>query len=100
MSRLATISGASRPNLDVPPGRVQLFVLGAGDQRRIDISYTRFDLALKYELTDQIEFMLLFNNLTNIDERNSIYNRDTGWKILNTSENYGRTADLGVRFSL
>ena len=52
------------------------------------------------EVTEHIEVMLLFNNLTNIDERNSIYNRDTGWKILNTSENYGRTADLGVRFSL
>jgi outer membrane receptor protein involved in Fe transport len=72
--------------------------LGTSDG--INLSYTRFDLALKYEVTDFMEVMLHFNNLTNIDERNSIYNRDTGWKILNTSENYGRTADLGVRIGL
>jgi len=44
--------------------------------------------------------MMNLSNLTNIDDRNSIYNRSTGWKILNTSEQYGFTADLGVRLNL
>jgi outer membrane receptor protein involved in Fe transport len=63
-------------------------------------SFTRFDLTVKYELSEHLSFMLNFNNLTNADERTSLYNRNTGWKILNTSENYGRTADLGVRLTL
>jgi len=63
-------------------------------------SYTRWDLAAKQQITDNIAVMLSLNNLTNIDERNSIYNRSTGWKLLNTSENYGMTADLGVRVTL
>lgn len=63
-------------------------------------SYTRFDLALKQQITDNISLMLNLNNLTNIDESNSLYNRSTGWKLLNTSEIYGLTADLGVRITL
>ena len=63
-------------------------------------SFTRWDLAVKQQITDNIAVMFNLNNLTNIDERNSIYNRNTGWKLLNTSENYGLTADLGVRLTL
>jgi TonB-dependent receptor len=63
-------------------------------------TYTRWDLALKYEFSRHVAVMLTLSNLTNIDERNSIYNRRTGWKLVNTSENYGMTADLGVRLTL
>ena len=63
-------------------------------------SFTRIDLALKHDVTENISLLLNLNNLTNTDESNSIYNRSTGWKILNTSEQYGMTADLGVRFRL
>jgi TonB-dependent receptor len=63
-------------------------------------SFTRIDLALKQDITENISLLLNFNNLTNADESNSIYNRSTGWKILNTSEQYGMTADLGIRVRL
>lgn len=62
-------------------------------------SYTRWDLALKQEFSEHVAVMLTLGNLTNIDESNSIYNRRTGWKLINTSENYGMTADLGVRLT-
>jgi len=71
---------------------------GLSDQ--IINSFTRLDLALKYQITRNIAVMVNLSNLTNIDDRNSIYNRSTGWKILNTSEQYGFTADLGVRLNL
>jgi TonB-dependent receptor len=63
-------------------------------------SFTRIDLALKQDITENISLLLNLNNLTNADESNSIYNRSTGWKILNTSEQYGLTADLGIRIML
>ncbi len=71
---------------------------GLSDQ--IINSFTRLDLAFKYQITRNIAVMLNLSNLTNIDDRNSIYNRSTGWKLLNTSEQYGFTADLGVRLNL
>ncbi|MBP1678436.1 MAG: TonB-dependent receptor [Bacteroidetes bacterium] len=71
---------------------------GLSDQ--IINSFTRLDLALKYQITRNIAVMVNLSNLTNIDDRNSIYNRSTGWKLLNTSEQYGFTADLGVRLNL
>ncbi len=63
-------------------------------------AFTRWDLAMKYQFTDNIAVLLNVNNLTNIDDSNSIYNRQTGWKILNTSEKFGLTGDLGVRITL
>lgn len=72
----------------------------SGTTDQVINSFTRIDLALKHQLTDYVSLMLNFNNLTNIEESNSIFNRSTGWKILNTSEKYGLTADLGVRITL
>ncbi len=59
--------------------------------------YTRLDLALKQKVTDYLSVMLNISNLTNIKEENSIYNRVNEYKILNTSERYGLTADFGVK---
>jgi len=72
----------------------------SGTTDQVINSFTRIDLALKHQLTDNVSLMLNLNNLTNIEESNSIFNRSTGWKILNTSEKYGLTADLGVRITL
>ena len=72
----------------------------SGTSDQVINSYTRFDLALKHQITSNIAVMVNVNNLTNIDESNSILNRSTGWKLLNTSEIYGLTADLGVRLTL
>jgi len=71
---------------------------GRGDQ--IVNSFTRLDLALKQKVTENISFLLNVSNLTNIKESNSIYNRVNGYKILNTSEQYGITADFGVILEL
>ncbi len=58
--------------------------------------FTRIDLAVKQRLTDYLSLLLNVNNITNIREGNSLYNRVNGYKILNTSERYGITADFGV----
>ena len=60
-------------------------------------AFTRFDLALRQEITSNISVLLTINNLTNIDESNSTYNRVAGLKLPNTRELYGLTADVGVR---
>ncbi len=71
---------------------------GRGDQ--IINPFTRLDLALKQEVTENISLMVNISNLTDIKEENSIYNRVNGYKILNTSERYGVTADFGVKVNL
>ena len=58
--------------------------------------FTRIDLAMKQRLTGYLSLILNVNNLTNIREGNSIYNRVNGYKIPNTGERYGITADFGV----
>jgi len=71
---------------------------GRGDQ--IINAFNRLDLALKQQVTDYLSVLLNISNLTNTKEENSIYNRVNGYKILNTSERYGLTADLGVKLDL
>jgi TonB-dependent receptor len=71
---------------------------GRGDQ--IVNAFNRLDLALKQQVTDYLSVLLNISNLTNTKEENSIYNRVNGYKILNTSERYGLTADLGVKLDL
>ncbi|MCX7876469.1 MAG: TonB-dependent receptor [Melioribacteraceae bacterium] len=71
---------------------------GRGDQ--IINAYNRLDLALKQKVTDYLSVLLNVSNLTNTKEENLIYNRVNGYKILNTSERYGLTADLGVKLEL
>lgn len=62
--------------------------------------FTRLDFALKYQFNENIAVLLNVNNLTNIKEENLIYNRVNNYKILNTSERYGLTADLGVKIDI
>lgn len=62
--------------------------------------YTRLDLALKQDLFSYLSLMLNVSNLSNIKEDRMINNRVNGYKILNTSELYGITADFGVRLTL
>jgi hypothetical protein len=61
---------------------------------------SRWDLALKQQITSAIAVMLNVNNFTNVEENTSIKNRNTGWNLLYTSDNYGITADLGVQITL
>lgn len=71
--------------------------------RRTDtaqIAFTRWDLAVKYELTRNISLMMNLNNLTNIEEGTSIINRVTGWNLINETEKYGLSGDIGLRITL
>jgi len=98
-------------------GRVSVFYqdqydLSYSPDGRNDIivnSFTRLDLALKQEITDKVSVMLNINNITNVEEGTSIKNRVGGWTttsgqktdtLLQSSQRYGITADLGVRISL
>ncbi|MCX6167751.1 MAG: TonB-dependent receptor [Ignavibacteriales bacterium] len=71
---------------------------GRGDA--VVSGYTRYDLALKQVLSDNLSLILNLSNLSNIKEDRYINNRVNGYKILNTSELYGLTADFGVKITL
>jgi TonB-dependent receptor len=62
--------------------------------------YTRFDLAMKQELFDYLSLVLNISNLSNIKEDRAIDNRVNGYKLLNTSELYGLTAEFGIKLTL
>ncbi len=85
-------------------GRVSLY-----HQAEYDVSYsangfgdvvtngfTRIDLALKQGITRNLSLFLNVNNLTNVEDGSSVYNRVYGVKLFNQSEKYGTTADFGV----
>lgn len=71
---------------------------GRGDQ--IVNAYSRLDLAIKQRINNYLSILLNISNLTNTKEENLIFNRVNGYKILNTSERYGLTADLGIKLDL
>ncbi len=62
--------------------------------------FTRIDLALRQRLTNSLSFIFNVNNLTNVKEGTSLYDRVNNYKILNTGERYGITADFGVILEL
>ena len=67
----------------------------------VNDAFTRLDLVLKQEiLKDHFFVTLSLNNLTNVQEGTSIYNRIQGWKLSDRNERYGPTADLSFRFVL
>lgn len=89
-------------------GRLSVFYQGdfnssfSGDGKSDGVvnSFTRWDLALKYQYNEHLSFLLNVNNLTNIEESTSRLNRVDNWNLLNTSERYDMTADFGVRVTL
>ena len=62
-------------------------------------SFTRWDFVLKQEIFKNASVLLNVNNFTNVEEGTSSLNRVQGWHLLNTSEVYGLTGDLGLRLS-
>lgn len=71
-----------------------------GQSDQVIDAFARLDLMLKYQVSESLALMLNINNFTNTEESNSILNRAFDRKLVNTSEKYGLTADLGVRFTL
>ncbi|MFA7563816.1 MAG: TonB-dependent receptor [Candidatus Neomarinimicrobiota bacterium] len=68
--------------------------------RRSDLlqnSFTRWDLAIKQQITKGISLMLNINNLTNTKEGTSLVDRIDHRTDINNEETYGLTADLGLR---
>ncbi len=63
-------------------------------------SYTRLDLALKQAIGNRVWILLNVNNLTGVEERSIAYNSVLNRRLVNNSEIYGTTVDLGVRLSL
>ena len=63
-------------------------------------AYTKVDLALKQQITEWISVILNVNNITNTRERTTIVNRIQNWRLDNTAEVYGTTADFGIRVTL
>ncbi|MFH1197248.1 MAG: TonB-dependent receptor [bacterium] len=89
-------------------GRISLFYNGSynrtfsanGRSDNTVDEFMRLDIALKQQITDYLSVMLNLNNITNTMEDETIKNRITGWSLLNNSQIYGFTADLGVRLTL
>ncbi len=89
-------------------GRVSLFHQSeyfssfspSGRSDRVIRGYDRIDLALKQKITDYISLQLDVNNLTNLKDDNLLYDRVDLYKVLRTSQQYGITADFGVRVDL
>ena len=65
----------------------------------VNNAFSRWDLALKQDITDNMTVMFNLNNFTNTEEGTSIKNRIMNWTLPNWSEKYGVTADLGVKIT-
>jgi TonB-dependent receptor len=62
--------------------------------------FTRLDLAVKQEITKNFALLLNISNITNVEEKTKNHNKVEDWKLLNTAENYGTVAEIGLRFIL
>jgi len=62
-------------------------------------AYTRWDVALKQQITQNVALVINLNNITNTHEGTSILNRVEHWDLLSTDEIYGFSADAGLRFT-
>lgn len=87
--------------------RVSLFYQGEYNQTfsatqrsdRVVNEFSRWDLAIKQEINENIAVLFNLNNFTNSEEGTSIKNRIMGWTLPDWSEKYGVTADLGVKIT-
>lgn len=69
-------------------------------QDRVQNAYTRWDLALKQQITRHFSVFFNINNITNAKEGRSTLNRVDGWRLLNLEQTYGISGDIGLRFIL
>ncbi len=88
-------------------GRVSMFHQGeyirsfrSLNRDNIVDSFTRWDVALKYQLFRNMAILLNINNLTNITETRSEKDNLNNWHLPTDSEKYGMTADVGLRLTL
>lgn len=62
--------------------------------------FTRWDLAFKQGLGSRASLVLNVNNLTGVEETRLRYNEALDQTLINASQIYGTTVDLGVRVNL
>jgi TonB-dependent receptor len=62
-------------------------------------SFSKLDLALRYQFSEMFALFLNIDNITNVQESTSISNRIKGWHLVYTQQLYGTTADFGVRIN-
>ena len=95
-------------DIDGFSGRISLFHQSeyftsfspSGRSDRVIRGYDRVDLAIKQKIMDFLSLQLNINNLTNLKDDNLLYNRVNQYKVLRTRQEYGLTADFGVRVDL
>ncbi len=63
-------------------------------------SFTRWDLSVRQRLMDQLSVFFFLNNFTSVEETTTIRNIPNNWTLLNTSQKYGLTMELGLRLEL
>ncbi len=61
--------------------------------------YTRLDLAFKQAIGPRVRVLLNINNLTGVEERSLSRNSTLNRTLINNSEIYGTTVDLGLRLA-
>jgi TonB-dependent receptor len=81
-------------------GEYNTVLSGDGRSDQVQQSYVRWDFAARQKITDFLSVMLSVNNLTNVEEGDYIDNRIQNWNLADTSEKYGLTAEVGLRFTL
>ena len=73
---------------------------GDGKTDQVTNKFSKWDFIARQDITGNIAVMLSVNNFTNVQEDNTLIDREKGWELLDTSQLYGLTADLGVRITL
>ncbi len=72
----------------------------AGGNDQVTQAFTRFDVALKQKVTDNISLFLNLNNITNIEEGSELNRRQYGYILFDQSEKYGLTLDFGITMQM
>jgi TonB-dependent receptor len=60
--------------------------------------FSRWDLTLRQRVTNYLSVFFNLNNFTGVEEENYTLNQPDAWEALRSSQRYGLTGDLGVRF--
>ena len=75
------------------------FTAGGRDDEVVG-SFTRWDLSVRQRFTDYLSVFFFLNNLTDVEETTRIRNIPNNWNLLDTSQKYGRTMELGLRLEI
>jgi len=62
--------------------------------------FSRWDLSLRQRITPNVSVFFNINNLTSVQEEVYTTDRVHNWEVLRSSQQYGLTADLGIRVEL